>query len=152
MEISDALDRWNDVAPPVDIETMEIFIRLGRFSSVAKQEIDHAHKDANLAAGEFDVLATMMQLGTATPGDLAKSLSLSKAGISGRLQRLKEKGLITEAKDSNDGRGKVISISRAGRSLILDAVHPHIAAEKQALQPLNADEQLQLLTLLRKLT
>jgi DNA-binding MarR family transcriptional regulator len=86
-----------------------------------------------------------------TPTALAKTLMLSPAGMTSRVDRLAERGLVERAADPADRRSSRVVLTAAGRARIDAAVTDHVANEARLVSPLDASEQRQLDRLLRKL-
>jgi len=57
-----------------------------------------------------------------TPSHLAKAFQVTKGAMTNTLHRLDALGLITIVADPNDGRGKLVSITPAGRTAREDAI------------------------------
>ena len=84
------------------------------------------------------VLGRYVQL---TPGELAKHVSLSQATVTGIVDRLATRQLLTRERSSTDRRQVTVTITAAGRALLADA--PSALQEKFAerLTELSSDEQ-----------
>lgn len=145
-----AMEWWSAWDPALPGETMEIVIRLARLGDRIAAEVEAAHRGAGLEPGDFDVLATLLRGGPASPTELARALMLSKAGMSGRLERLRRRELVDEQPRADDRRGKSIALADRGRELVESTVHAHAAAEERALAGLTAADRAQLLALLRR--
>ena len=57
-----------------------------------------------------------------TPSHLAKAFQVTKGAMTNTIHRLDALGLVTIIADPNDGRGKLVSITQAGRAAREDAV------------------------------
>jgi len=57
-----------------------------------------------------------------TPSHLAKAFQVTKGAMTNTLHRLDALGLITIVADPSDGRGKLVSITQAGRAARDDAI------------------------------
>ena len=79
--ISTAMNKWTRINPHVDVDAMETTLRLTHLLRAIKNEVTTIHEQAELAPGDFDVLATILRQENITPGQLAHALLLSKAGI-----------------------------------------------------------------------
>jgi DNA-binding MarR family transcriptional regulator len=80
-----------------------------------------------------------------------RSTMLSSAGMTKRLDRLVEAGLVERRPDPDDRRGTQVRLTAAGRTAIDDALPVHVANEEQLLAPLSDAEQRTLGRLLAKL-
>ncbi|MCT1449409.1 MarR family winged helix-turn-helix transcriptional regulator [Corynebacterium sp. p3-SID1194] len=147
--ISAAMDKWTKINSHVDVDAMETTLRLTHLLRAIENEVTVIHEQAQLAPGDFDVLATILRQEDVTPGQLSQTLLLSKAGITGRLHKLKKQGLIEEKINLSDKRGKTLTLTPEGHDRIMSTVEAHAAAERKAFNHLSSRQQGELLELLR---
>jgi DNA-binding MarR family transcriptional regulator len=151
----DALvDQWRVHRPDLDLAPMATFGRLGRLSVAAGRSIEAVFNRHGLSTGEFDVLAALRRGGephTTTPTLLAKTLMLSPAGMTNRLDRLEAAGLIERRHDPDDRRSWLVVLTPAGLEVVDRAVDEHVANEARLLAALSDNERATLDRLLRKL-
>src|SRR3954452_8901815 len=71
--------------------------------------------DIGLTLGDFDVLAQLGQAnGELRISDLAAQAYSSRSGMTRRIDRLVDEGLVTRANSDVDGRGVVVGLTVAG--------------------------------------
>lgn len=76
----------------------------------------------DLTIPQFDVMNAIHQLaGQATPKDIADELVVTRGNITGVLQRLQERSLITTRHNELDGRSIVCRLTRPGQALLEQA-------------------------------
>lgn len=148
-EISRAMEDWTGLVPGTDTRAMETVLRLNRVLAAIKKEVSKVHTSCGLAPGDFDVLATIFRKDAVTPTQLAEQLLLSKAGITGRLNNLKKRGLVAEKTSDNDKRGKSITLTAEGKTTLLSVLKFHTQAERRILDKLPESQRNSLLELLR---
>jgi DNA-binding MarR family transcriptional regulator len=68
-----------------------------------------------------------------------------------RLASLESAGLITRVPDPDDGRSTLVELTASGLALVDEVAPAHLGNERRLLAALSADEQQQLIDLLRKL-
>ncbi len=116
-------------------------------------QVFHQH----LQEAGFDLtsvqFATMQAL-QATPGmeqaQIATQIAYDRATIGGVIDRLEQKGYVERVVSHRDRRAREVSLSEKGQTLF-KAVAPLVEAlQKDILAPLDAEEQVQFLTLLQK--
>jgi len=78
-------------------------------------------------------------------------MMLSSGGVTKRLDRLVEAGLVERRPDPADRRSTLVSLTRRGKIVIDKAVATHIANEELLLRSLNAADRRALDNLLRAL-
>lgn len=86
----------------------------------------------------------------ATPTQLAEAVGVTKASMTGRLDRLERSGMITRETDSANRRRVLVRPTRAGREAWDKYVHAGMRREKEVLGALSAKELVALNALLRK--
>ena len=99
-------------------------------------------------------LAALRRAGTPyelTPGRLLEAMIVTSGGLTKRLDRMVEAGLVSRRPDPADRRGTLVRLTRKGRTTIDRALADHVANEGTLLAPLTAAEQRTLDGLLRRL-
>jgi DNA-binding MarR family transcriptional regulator len=80
-----------------------------------------------LTLGDFDVLAQLWQAGGELRiSELAAQSYSSRSGMTRRIDRLAEEGLVTRANTDTDGRGVVVALTEAGVARVAEAVPVHL--------------------------
>lgn len=73
---------------------------------------------------------------------------VTTGAVTKRVDRLEAAGLVRRRRSDDDGRGRVVRLTPAGRRLIDKAFAAHMANEKRLLEPLSATQQAQLESIL----
>ncbi|MEV0033303.1 MarR family transcriptional regulator [Nocardia sp. NPDC050793] len=147
-------EQWRRERPDLDLEAMAIMGRLGRLMIVAQQAIEAVFTAHGLQRGEFDVLAALRRSGEPcqlNPSVLADTLMLSRAGMTGRLDRLESAGLVRRIADAADRRAVRVALTDEGRELVDTAVTSHTRNETRILSALSAQERKDLDRIARRL-
>ena len=112
--MTDAVDRviaqWTAERPDLDLAAMATFGRLGRVAAHLTRAIEAVPAAHGLTLGEADVLWCLRRSGepyTLTPSVLARTLLLSPAGTTNRIDRLEAAGLVERRLDPDDRRRAV---------------------------------------------
>ncbi|RDI67202.1 MarR family winged helix-turn-helix transcriptional regulator [Nocardia pseudobrasiliensis] len=157
-EKSDAVDeivaQWQRERPDLELEAMGIAGRLGRLYLIASRAVEAVFTEHGLQRGEFDVLAALRRSGEPfelNPSALADTLMLSRAGMTGRLDRLEQAGLVRRIADAQDRRAVRVALTEAGRESVDAVVTAHTRNETRLLSVLSAEERGELDRLLRVL-
>lgn len=98
------------------------------------------------------MLATLRRAGapySTKPSALARTLLLSPAGTTSRLDRLEALGFIDRRATPNDRRSSTVVLTAKGLAVIDAAIADHVANEARLLAPLTATERRTLDELLR---
>lgn len=140
-------EQWRRERPDLDLTAMAILGRLGRLMVVGEGLINAVFADYGLQRGEFDVLAALRRSGEPfelNPSVLADTLMLSRAGMTGRLDRLESAGLVRRVADAGDRRAIRVALTEAGRVLVDEVVTAHLENETRMLAPLTDAERAEL--------
>ena len=156
----DPVDRivgqWRAERPDLSADAlgaMATFGRLGRLAAVVTPRIEKVFAQHGLTTGEFDVLAALRRAGDGplTPSGLARTLMLSPAAMTNRLDRLELAGLVTRRLDPANRRSMLVTLTDAGRERVDTAVTAHVAHEERLLAALSPAERSLLDGILRAL-
>ena len=152
--VEQILRQWAVARPDLDVSAMGVFARLSRADRLLKKSLAETFEGYGLNRGEFDVLATLRRAGEPyglTPTELYRSMMLSSAAMTNRIDRLEERGLVAREPDPDDRRGVRIRLTAEGLELIEGALGAHVEGEERLLAALSGDERRQLAELLAKL-
>lgn len=105
----------------------------------------------DLTPTQFATLVRLYQLGPCSQNLLGRRSAMDAATIKGVIDRLRQRSLIEDKSDENDGRLMVIHLTSAGRAAVSDALGAAETITAETLKPLSTREQASLLKLLKKL-
>lgn len=146
--------QWRLERPDLDSTPMAVIGRLSRASAAVDARLAATFAAHDVDASTFDVLATLARQGPPyriTPAELAASSMITSSAVAQRLNRLDKLGLVTREPHPDDGRGKFVQITMAGRELLDKVLPDHLATEEAILEPLSAHDRNMLAQLLAKL-
>ena len=107
--------------------------------------------EAGLTPTQFTALVKIVELGRITQNHLGRLSAMDPATIQGVVRRLIDRDLVTRSAEPLDRRTIVLAPTKAGVDLAARAVVAARRITRATLEPLTADEQHLLLSLLRKL-
>lgn len=148
------VSQWNSAMPELDVSSMKICGRMLRLMQQLAKARSKALEPFGFREGEFDVLATLRRAGAPyclSPGQLYKSLSVTSAAITYRLNRLKQEGTIQRIPDPYDKRSLLVGLTSSGQQRIEQALATHSAVQNGLLSSLSATQKNELETLLKML-
>jgi DNA-binding MarR family transcriptional regulator len=83
-------------------------------------------RETGLALADFDVLAQLATAhGALRMTELADRALISRSGMTRRVARLVEKGLVRREKAGTDARGVVVALTEAGKARLADTAPVH---------------------------
>lgn len=142
---------WARERPDVDVSPQGVIGRLHRLAGHLTEQLCVVYRRYGLGEGEFDVLAALRRAGPPferAPGELAQFTMVTTGAMTKRIDRLERDGLVTRRRSTDDGRGRVVALTNAGRELIDRAFTEHMANERRLLAELTDDEATELEKLL----
>jgi DNA-binding MarR family transcriptional regulator len=150
-----ALEQWRKQRPDIDPFPMAVLGRLAEAAHlVMRDRLSPLFQRYGLQPGEFDVLATLRRSGAPfalTPTALYEATMMSSGGMTSRIDRLENAGLVERLPHPTDRRGTMVALTAKGRGLIDEAVEAHVANEAEVLSALTKAEQKELSRLLARL-
>ncbi|WP_282690352.1 MULTISPECIES: MarR family transcriptional regulator [unclassified Streptomyces] len=142
---------WARERPDVDVSPQAVIGRLHRLGLLLTGRLNLVYRRYGLSEGEFDVLATLRRAGEPferAPGELAAHTMVTTGAMTKRIDRLERDGLVARRRSAADGRGRVVALTEAGRTLIDRAFTDHMENERVLLDALEPREAAQLERLL----
>ncbi|MDP9222247.1 MAG: MarR family winged helix-turn-helix transcriptional regulator [Actinomycetota bacterium] len=108
--------------------------------------------DTGLRLTDFDVLAQLAEAGgELRMTDLAARTLLSRSGLTRRVARLVDEGLVRRADAAEDGRGVVVALTDAGVARVTETLPVHLLGVSKLFVDRLDDQELAVLeTALRK--
>jgi DNA-binding MarR family transcriptional regulator len=152
--VDEIVAQWNGERPDLDVAPLATFGRIFRIGAFADAALSRGMEPYALQNGWFDLLAALRRAGEPyelNPTELMRSTLLSSGGMTKRLDRLAEAGLIRRRPDPGDRRGTLVGLTRRGKAAIDAALIAHLANEERLLEPLTTTDRRSLDRLLRKL-
>ena len=101
--------------------------------------------------GQYGILNCLWSQGSATPKEIAQTPRLEDSTVSGMLDKLQKRGLVTRVLDPNDRRSIRVEASEAGKAIREDVLRTVDELNQAVLAPFTAQQRQQLLELLRRL-
>lgn len=149
------LDQWREVRPEIDAEGMALVVRVIRLAYLFESEMRGVSRSLGLKPGWLDVLSALRRAGTPhrlPATELANSVLLSSGGMTSRLDRMEEAGLVRRLPDPADRRGVLVELTQRGRRVIDDGIDAHLKLYQELTRSLNKREQRAFIDLMKKQT
>ena len=111
------------------------------------QRLGHELEDAGkIPLSTYDVLAQLAESGGRLRlRDLVDRVVLSQPGLSRKVARLAEEGLVDRVPDPTDGRGVLVKLTRSGRAALRSAAVVHITGVERLFTDRITDDEARVL-------
>src|SRR5437667_877530 len=153
-EVADLLDRLvrRELPSGSGLEAWASFLR-AHATLMRRLEVDLAEA-TGLALADFDVLAQLARAeGELRMTELADRALISRSGMTRRVARLVEEGLVRRASSDADARGVVVALTDAGVARLTETAPVHLRGVSEAfVAQLDEQELAVLKTALDKVT
>lgn len=107
---------------------------------------DELEEAGKIPLSTYDVLAQLAENGGKLRlRDLVDRVVLSQPGLSRKVARLEQEGLVERLPDPTDGRGVVVKLTRSGRAALRSAAVVHIAGVERVFTDRISDAEAQVL-------
>ena len=148
------VEAWRRERPDLDVAALALLGRLFRTAQLADTVLGEQLAAHGLRPGWFDLLAALRRAGEPyelKPTQLMRTTLLSSGGMTKRLDRLVDAGLVERGSDPNDRRGTLVRLTRRGKATIDTLLEVHLANEQQLVASLSPAQRRTLDELLRSL-
>ncbi len=99
-----------------------VFNEVGIIAQLSSTAFERVMPDG-MTLAQFTILNHFVRLGgRRRPSDLARAFQVTRATMTSTLQRLEPKGLVSIIADESDGRGRLVEITDAGRTIHADCL------------------------------
>ncbi len=154
--VDEVMDTWRAVRPDLDTRSVAVVSRILRTAQEIQVRLDAlVGSDPRLShKGDLDTLTALRRSGAGkplSPTQLAQVGQLTSGGMTNRLDRLEDAGLITRIPHPDDRRSVLVSLTNAGAELADEAFAATLSTQTQLLSPLNAAELSELAAALKRL-
>ncbi len=148
------IERWATELPGIDTSSIAVVGRLIRIVRLLESRFEQLCREEGISFWAFVTLNALRRSGAPyvlSPSQLRGAGMVSGAAVTKRVGKLEELGLVERVADPSDGRGTLIGLTSAGRTLIDRVDLRYLEEERAAVAPLDADEQATLANLLRRI-
>ncbi|MDZ7911974.1 MAG: MarR family transcriptional regulator [Rhodococcus sp. (in: high G+C Gram-positive bacteria)] len=152
--VDDIVHQWERQWPDLDVSALHIFGRMHRSYLRYQSSLSAVFEKHGINVASFDVLAALRRAGPPyqmTSGQLAEMSLVTTGGVTLRVDRLEQAGLVERERDATDRRVVYARLTAKGKEVFDAAAEEHFENENRMLAGLNAPERKQLADLFRKL-
>lgn len=141
--VAQIMAEWRRERPDIDPSPQGVIGRLHRLALALTERITRVYAELGLTEAEFDLLASLRRAGApyARPaGELADHTMVTTGGLTKRVDRLVERGLVTRDAAADDARRRLVRLTPAGLDLIDRAFTAHMENEHRLIAELGAPD------------
>jgi DNA-binding MarR family transcriptional regulator len=151
---NETVEGWRRLRPDHDLSSLGVVHRLIWSGRLAEELLARAAVASGLnRRGDYEVLALLRRAEPTllTPRQVAQQLLTSASGMTGKLDRLEQQGLVERSPDPEDRRAIRLGITDTGRTLIDEAFDISLSMYQSMLENLTAAERADIETILERL-
>ena len=142
-DLADLLQRLVATALPVEGGLQAWRSLLQAHATLVRQLETDLERETGLALADFDVLAQLANAaGELRMTELAARALISRSGMTRRVARLVDEGLVRRANVDADGRGVVVALTDAGVARLTETVPVHARGISELFVSRLDDEEL----------
>lgn len=149
-----SVEQWSAQWPELDVSPMQVLGRVHRVFQRYNAQIARVFEAHGINPAAFAVLAALYRSGPPyrlKVSQLADQTLVSTGGMTQRLDRLEQLGLIVRERDGSDRRAVFARLTDQGRERARAAAIAHFENENRMLALLDRDQREQLAAILRLL-
>ncbi|KQR90693.1 MAG: MarR family transcriptional regulator [Microbacterium ginsengisoli] len=131
---------WRRERPDLDPSPQGVIGRLHRLALALTAELVPVYAAHSLTEAEFDLLASLRRIGAPyelPAGELAAHTMVTTGGLTKRVDRLVQRGLVARTGSATDARRRLVRLTPAGVALINAAFTDHMHNERRLVQLLS---------------
>lgn len=154
IDVDEMLRDWGRERPDLDMSPLRITLLLRRVFEAADRRRNALLAEYDLSTSALDLLSVLRRLGPphrSTPSELAELMLISAGGVTQRLARLVDAGLVQRSIDPDDRRSAHVQLTKRGVKLVDAVLAPYMEQERQMLSTLGAKERETLERLLARM-
>ena len=117
IQVGESVTEIQSSAPPEGDPISTFFTEIAIIEQLARTRLERVLPDG-MKEPQFGVLNHMVRLDKKgeSPAELASAFQVTRPTMTNTIQRLEAKGYVSVEPDPNDGRGKQVRITEAGRA------------------------------------
>jgi len=128
-----------------------LWVRFLRFNLLSHKKLENDLAKVDLTPPQFYVLATIGYAGSLPFGEIGAKMMVTVSNLTGIVDRLEEKKLVTRKRDQNDRRVVHVLLTEKGTKLYKTTIPLFETSVSQIFSTLDRAQQKELSALLRKL-
>ncbi len=136
-------EQWRRERPDLDPSPQGVIGRLHRLAAALTAELTAVYAQFGLSEAEFDLLASLRRAGAPyelPAGELADHTMVTTGGLTKRVDRLIDRGLVVRTDADDDRRRRLVRLTPEGVDLIDRAFTAHLANEHRLVALLPAGD------------
>ena len=140
--------------PGYEDSSLKVVLSIVRAFQLINRELVRGQVEYGISPAECGVLIELRLAGPPfklTPTQLYNRLLVTSGGITGRIDRLEERGLLCRSPDPLDRRSLLVQLTESGHELIQVAGQTHFGIMERLTEGFTSEERECLSGLLRKL-
>ena len=139
-------------ATTIEVRDSCLCLHVQRAARALARRFDEAFRPIGITHGQFSLMMSLNRPQSARMRDVAGLLAMDRTTLTANLKPLERRGLVEVAADPGDRRGRLLTLTPAGRDLLVAATPIWRRTQESAGTLITADGRDQLLSDLRALS
>lgn len=128
---------------------LKLWVVSNRFNLSIHRELLKTFKKYGLSTSQFAVLEVLYHKGDLTVGEIIDKILITGGNITLVIKNLEQKNYLTINPDTDDGRKRIISITKDGEEVVSKAFLEHLDVLNDLLDVFNSEQKEKLIELLK---
>jgi DNA-binding MarR family transcriptional regulator len=142
---------WRPVLTGADPATVLVMMWAGRLSRRVEAFYQQVLRPHGLQYSDYALLSLLRFSGSMTPKNLNRYLAITSGGLTKSIDRLEAAQLVRRTPDPDDGRGRLVALTRKGERLVGKVFDADLQAHEHLFRGLSGSDRKRIAVALREL-
>jgi DNA-binding MarR family transcriptional regulator len=142
---------WRTALAGADPATVLVMMWAGRLSRRVEAFYQKVLRPHGLQYSDYALLSLLRFSGSMSPKNLNRTLAITSGGLSKSIDRLEANRLVRRTPDPDDGRGRLVVLTKKGERLVGRVFGADVEAHERLFRGLSESDRKRIATALREL-
>ena len=142
---------WRAVLAGADPATVLVMMWAGRLSKRVEAFYQRVLRPHGLQYSDYALLSLLRFSGSMSPKSLNRFLAITSGGLTKSIDRLEAGRLVRRTPDPDDGRGRLVVLTKKGERLVGQVFDADVEAHESLFRGLSGSDRKRIATALREL-
>jgi len=142
---------WRPVLAGADPATVLVMMWAGRLSRRVEAFYQRVLRPHGLQYSDYALLSLLRFSGPISPKNLNRHLAITSGGLTKSIDRLEAGRLVRRTADPDDGRGRLVALTKKGERAVAQVFDVDVQAHEQLFRDLTGSDRRRIASALREL-